>query len=76
MTTIYGGESENCCAICNLHHRGLTAKQMRQRECLNKQCWHLEKMETHQYWKQREVIKQARAARKEKFRRMIEVNGH
>ena len=42
----------------------MTVKQMKQKECLQKQCWHLVKNEEHQYWRQREVMKQKRKARK------------
>ena len=62
--TLYNGNSSNCCAYCNLHHCGVTAKQMRNKECLKKQCWHLVKNEEHPYWRQREVMKEKRNARK------------
>ena len=72
MTTLYHCESVNCCAVCRLHQCGLTAKQMRGRECLNKQCVHLVKLEDHPYWKQRERTRLARAKRKEAIQKMIE----
>ena len=42
----------------------MTAKQMKAKGCLQKQCWHLVKNEDHQYWKQREATKQKRKNRK------------
>ena len=62
--TLYNGYSDNCCAYCKLHNCGMTAKQMKQKECLRKQCWHLVKNKNHQYWRQREAIKQKRNNRK------------
>lgn len=52
------------CAYCVHHHCYLTVKQVRQHECLQKKCWHLHKNENHDWWRQREVIKQKRKARK------------
>jgi hypothetical protein len=43
----------------------MTVKQMKAKSCLQKQCWHLIKNETHQYWRQREVVKQKRKYRKD-----------
>lgn len=62
--TLYNGCSDNCCAYCKLHQCSITVKQMKQKECLQKQCWHLVKNEEHQYWRQREVMKQKRKDRK------------
>ena len=62
--TLYNGCSDNCCAYCKFHQCSMTVKQMKQKECLQKQCWHLVKNEEHQYWRQREVMKQKRKARK------------
>lgn len=57
--------SENCCAYCGYHKCSVTVKQMRQKECLSKQCKHLVKNEDHQYWRQRAVMKQRRRNRKQ-----------
>ena len=62
--TLYSGQSDNCCAYCKLHKCGMTVKQMRRKECLKKQCYHLEKNEEHAIWKQRETMKQKRKQRK------------
>ena len=50
--------SNNIAAYCKLHRCGLTVKQIKSRQCLCKQCWHLCKNEDHDWWRQREVIKQ------------------
>jgi hypothetical protein len=42
----------------------MTVKQMKAKGCLQKQCWYLVKNEQHQYWRQREVVKQKRKERK------------
>lgn len=62
---LFNSCSNNCCAYCHLHKCSMTVKQMKAKNCLGKQCWHLEKNEQHQYWKQREVMKNKRMARKE-----------
>ena len=61
---LFNTVSDNCCAYCKLHHCSMTVRQMKEKECLKKQCWHLEKNELHQYWKQREVMKKRRNNRK------------
>ena len=47
METLYGCESNNCAAYCKLHKKCMTVKQIRQRNCLQKQCWHLERNEEY-----------------------------
>ena len=64
--TLYNGYSNNCCAYCKLHHCGMTVKQMKKKECLKNQCYHLQKNEEHQIWKQRLRIKELREKRKHK----------
>ena len=61
---MFNGQSENWCAYCKYHHCAMTYKQVRMKKCLQKQCWHLVKRETHQVWRQRERVKQKRKARK------------
>lgn len=72
--TLYGNSSNNCCAYCKLHSCSLTVKQVRARECLAKQCWHLEKRE-HEWWKQRERIKEKRRSRKEAINNLLNAAG-
>lgn len=61
---LYGGHSNNCCAYCKLHKVSMTVKQMKNKDCLKKQCWHLEKNGSHPIWHQRECLKQKKKARK------------
>ena len=62
--TLYNNYSDNCCAYCKLHHCSMTVKQMRKKECLQKQCWHLEKNEAHDFWRQHARMKELRKERK------------
>lgn len=62
---LFNTYSNNCCAYCKKHHCSMTVRQMKKKECLGKQCWHLVKNEKHQIWKQREVTKQKRRDRKQ-----------
>ena len=62
---LFGTCSSNVAAYCQLHHCFVTVKQMKCKNCLQKECWHLVKNENHQYWKQREMVKQKRKARKQ-----------
>jgi hypothetical protein len=66
---LYGSEFEKnrACAFCSHHRYYLTVKQVKQHNCLGKQCWYLRKNEQHDWWRQREVIKQKRRERKEKY---------
>ena len=62
---LFGTRSDNVAAYCRLHHRNMTVKQMKCKNCLGKECWHLVKNEEHQYWRQRELTKQKRKNRKQ-----------
>ena len=62
---LFNTYSNNCCAYCKLHNCSMTVKQMKAKGCLQKQCWHLVKNEKHQYWRQRESVKQKRKERKQ-----------
>ena len=64
---LYGSEFDKnrACAYCCHHHCYLTVKQMKQHNCLGKQCWYLHKNEQHSWWRQREIIKQKRKQKKE-----------
>lgn len=57
--------SDNTAGYCKKHRCALTVKQIRCRECLNKQCWYFVKNEEHAWWKQREIMKQKRKSKKE-----------
>lgn len=71
MECLFNTESNNCCGYCKFHKVNVTVKQMRAKECLQKECRHLVKNETHSYWKQREVMKAKRKARKEMINEYI-----
>ena len=62
---LYGCESDNCAAYCKLHKCNLTVKQIRGRECLQKQCFHFVKNE-HPYWRQKEKKKMMKKMNKMK----------
>ena len=64
---MYGTYSNNVAGYCRLHQVSLTVKQIKCKNCLQKECWHLAKNENHQYWRQRELMKQKRKARKDRF---------
>lgn len=69
--TLFNCHSNNCCAYCKLHNCAMTVKQMKVKECLQKQCWHLVKNENHQYWYQREIMKQKRRLRKDRINQYV-----
>ena len=70
--TLYHGCSDNCCAYCHFHQCSMTVKQMKKKECLQKQCRHLVKNPEHAYWKLRESMKQKRKARTERINLYLE----
>ena len=39
----------NACAYCSLHNCYLSAKQMKKRDCVNRDCKHFQK-EEHPFW--------------------------
>lgn len=69
---LFNSQSNNCCAYCRLHHCSMTVKQMKAKNCLQKQCWHLVKNEQHAYWKQRAATKQKRKDRKQMMNMYVE----
>ncbi len=56
---LYGSwiDKNHCVGYCKFHKGYMTFKQIKKKECLQKQCKALEKL-PHQFWKQREIIKQ------------------
>ena len=62
---LFHSYSNNVVAYCRYHDCAMTTKQMRCKNCLDKQCRHFVKNEEHQYWRQRELIKQKRKQKKE-----------
>lgn len=63
---LYGSEFDKnrACGYCRHHRKYLTVKQVRQHECLQKQCYYLDKNENHDWWRQRAVVKQRRKAKR------------
>ena len=70
---LFNSESNNCCAYCQHHGCNMTVRQMKAKNCLGKQCWYLVKNEEHNYWKQREVMKQKRRDRKQMINDYVSV---
>lgn len=65
LPSLYNTEISEKRAIgfCQRHHCYVTSTQLKQKQCLSKQCYHLEKRE-HEFWRQRELTKQRRRNRK------------
>lgn len=57
--TLYGGESKNVCAYCKRKGCYMTVKQVKKKNCLKKECHHLDKKD-HEWWIQRALLKQKR----------------
>ena len=57
--------------ILDEYFKNFTVKQIKGRECLAKNCWHLQKNENHEWWAQRKRTKDKRNTRKEKIKMMI-----
>lgn len=49
----------------------MTPKQITGKECLRKQCWHLDKNLEHEWWAQRARAKQKRKDRKMEIEKKI-----
>ena len=62
--TLFNGYSDNCCAYCKYHMCGMTFKQIRVKDCLNKQCHYLIRKGTHPVWQQRARTKALRRQRR------------
>lgn len=64
-TCLYNTYSDNVAGWCIYHRCNLTVKQIKCKNCLGKQCHYLRKNEQHNWWRQREVVKQKRKDRKQ-----------
>jgi hypothetical protein len=42
----------------------MTVKQVKKKECLKKECHYLDKKDDHEWWKQRELLKQKKKQHK------------
>ena len=76
LQSLYNTEISEKRAIgyCRRHHRYLSSTQLKKKQCLGKQCTHLEKRE-HEFWKQREFIKNKREQRKMMVKSLGDVYG-
>ena len=63
-------EERRCVGFCWHHNCYITATQVKQKECLKKQCHALERYE-HEYWRQRELTKSRKKARKLQFQTIV-----
>ena len=68
---LFNSCSNTVAAYCRYHRCSMTVKQMKCKNCLQKECRHLVKNEEHQYWRQRELIKQKRKTKKQMFNEYI-----
>ena len=62
--TLYNTYARSPGGYCKLKKCSLTVKQVKSKKCLGKNCWHLVKYENHEWWKQREIIKNKKKERK------------
>ena len=65
--TIDGTYADTPCGYCKLHKASITVKQLKNKQCIQKHCYHLCRYWSHPYWKQRENTKELRKARKERL---------
>ena len=68
---LYNTYSHNIAGYCKHHHCAMTVKQIKTKNCLGKNCWYLRKNENHDWWKQREVMKQKRKDRKTSINQLV-----
>ena len=68
VDTLYGSKVDKCraCGYCRRKGKYLTVNQVRKKECLKKQCRHLNKLEDHPWWTQRTVAKARKKANRAK----------
>lgn len=61
LKSLYNTEisEKRCVGYCWKHKAAVTATQVKQKECLRKQCNALERYD-HEYWRQRELVKKRR----------------
>ena len=65
---MFNTQSDNVAGYCKHHRCGMTVKQIKLKNCLQKQCWYFIKNEQHEWWTQRSHIKQKRQERRERIR--------
>ena len=59
VNSLYGSKinERRVIGYCHYHKCHITSTQLKQKECLKKQCTRLEKYDNHEFWKQRELKK-------------------
>ena len=64
---LYGStiQKEKACGYCYYHKCYLTTRMVKSHQCLQKQCNCLKKIKTHEWWKQRDLMKQRKKAKKD-----------
>lgn len=67
QTCLFNTKSNNVAGYCKHHHCNMTVKQIKCKNCLQKQCWYLIKNEDHEWWTQRANTKQKRKERRERI---------
>ncbi len=70
MPGLFGQYVENPAAFCKLHHSYLRVKDIKKRKCLEKQCYHLSRIDDHGFWEQRRLKQELRKERKERHKRL------
>lgn len=73
MNCLFGTTSDNIAGYCCLHNKNMTVKQIKYKECLGKQCKYLRKNEEHDWWRQREVVKNRKKEKRNNFKEKIEM---
>ena len=63
-TTLYNTVARSPCAYCKKKCVSLTYRQVKEKECLKKNCWHLVKYD-HEVWRQRDRAKAKKKANKQ-----------
>lgn len=73
MACKLGGK--HVCGYCKLHHVTVTLKQMKNRKCREKECYHFVKNSKHPYWIEKERIKAEKKAKRAQLRGEDTSNG-
>lgn len=70
---LYGSKMNKNRAVgfCRHHRCCLSVKQLKAHECLQKNCWYLVKYEDHEWWFQRDLMKQRRKAKKQMLKEKL-----
>lgn len=64
-----GQHIKNPCAYCAKYGKYLSPRQVKERKCLEKQCWRFNKM-PHSWWEQKAVVRQRKIDKKERQQRI------